>query len=35
MEVICLEDQAFYSLVKQVFERLKEKAKEDNWISED
>ena len=35
MEVICLEDQAFYSLVEQVFERLKdkEKAKEDKWIS--
>ena len=35
MEVICLEDAAFYSLVEQVFERLKdkEKAKEDTWIS--
>jgi hypothetical protein len=35
MEVICLEDAAFYSLVEQVFERLKdkEKAKEDKWIS--
>ena len=35
MEVICIEDQAFYSLVEQVFERLKdkEKAKEDAWIS--
>lgn len=32
-----LEDQAFYSLVEQVFERLKdkEKAKEDTWISAD
>ncbi|MCW3121929.1 MAG: hypothetical protein JWQ38_1421 [Flavipsychrobacter sp.] len=35
MEVICLEDNAFYSLVEQVFERLKdkEKTKEDKWIS--
>ena len=35
MEVICLEDEAFYSLVEQVFERLKdkEKAKGDKWIS--
>jgi len=35
MEVICLEDPAFYSLIEQVFERLKdkEKAKEDTWIS--
>jgi hypothetical protein len=37
MEVICLEEKAFYSLVEQVFERLKEKekAKEDKWISGD
>lgn len=37
MEVICLQDEAFYSLVEQVFERLKEKekAKEDKWISAD
>lgn len=35
MEVICLEDEAFYSLIEQVFERLKdkEKAKDDRWIS--
>jgi hypothetical protein len=35
MEVICLEDEAFYSLVEQVFQRLKgnENAKEDKWIS--
>ena len=35
MDVICLEDEAFYSLVEQVFERLKdkEKAKGDKWIS--
>jgi len=35
MEVICLEDEAFYSLVEQVFQRLKdkEKAKGDKWIS--
>jgi len=37
MEVICLEDEAFFSLVEQVFERLKdkEKAKDDKWISGD
>ena len=37
MEVICLEDEAFYSLVEQVFERLKlkEKTKEDKWVSGD
>lgn len=37
MEVICLQDEAFYSLVEQVFERLKEKekTKEDKWISSD
>ena len=34
MEVICLQDEAFYALVEQVFERLKEKYKEeDKWIS--
>lgn len=35
MEVICLEDEAFYSLVEEVFQRLKdkEKAKEDKWVS--
>jgi hypothetical protein len=35
MEVICLEDEAFYALVEQVFQRLKEKDKgaEDKWIS--
>ena len=35
MEVICLEDEAFYSIIEQLFERLKdkEKAKEDKWIS--
>ena len=32
-----MEDEAFYSLVEQVFERLKgkEKAKEDKWVSAD
>ena len=37
MEVICLEDVAFYSLIEQVFERLKgnEKTKEDKWVSAD
>jgi hypothetical protein len=35
MEVICLQDEAFYALVEQVFQRLKEKEKgaEDRWIS--
>lgn len=35
MEVICLEDEAFYRLVEEVVERIKEKQgiKEDKWIS--
>ncbi len=35
MEVICLEDEAFYALVEQVFQRIKEKQPkpEDKWIS--
>jgi uncharacterized Zn finger protein len=34
MEVICMEDEAFYSLVEQVYQRLKEKEKiSDKWIS--
>ncbi len=35
MQVICLEDQAFYTLIKEVVECLKEKrgVKEDKWIS--
>lgn len=35
MEVICIENEAFYSLVEQVFQRLKEKekSKDDKWIS--
>ncbi len=35
MEVICLEDQAFYALVDQVIQRIKERhdVKEDKWIS--
>jgi hypothetical protein len=35
MEVICLEDAAFYSLVEQVVKRLKDKTakQEDRWIS--
>ena len=35
MEVICLEDEAFYALVEQVVQRIKEKngIKEDKWIS--
>jgi hypothetical protein len=35
MEVICIEDEAFYALVEQVVLRIKEKEgiKEDKWIS--
>ena len=34
MNVICLEDQAFYSLVEKVVKRLNENnIKEDKWIS--
>lgn len=35
MEVICLQDEAFYSLIEEVVSRLKEqkKAKDDRWIS--
>ena len=35
MEVICLEEEAFYALVEQVVQRIKEKKgiKEDKWIS--
>ncbi len=35
MEVICLEDEAFYAMIDQVLLRIKarEKSKEDTWIS--
>jgi len=35
MEVICLEDEAFYSLIEEVVQRVKDKhdIKEDKWIS--
>jgi len=35
MEIICLEEEAFYALVEQVVQRIKEKQsiKEDKWIS--
>lgn len=35
MEVICLEDEAFYALIETVVKRIKEKEgiKEDKWIS--
>jgi hypothetical protein len=35
MEVICLEEPAFYALVEKVYERLKEQhnIKQDKWIS--
>lgn len=37
MEVICLEDEAFYKLVETVVSRIKEKAnaKVEKWISGD
>ena len=37
MEVICLQDEAFYSLVEQVVARLKEKSGNTNntWISDE
>ena len=35
MEVICLQDEAFYALIEQVDKQIKEKngIKEDKWIS--
>lgn len=35
MEVICLQDEAFYALVEQVVQRIKEQnnVKQDKWIS--
>ena len=35
MEVICLQDEAFYALIEQVVKQIKEKngIKEDKWIS--
>lgn len=35
MEVICLQEEAFYSLVEEVVNRLKEKhdIKNDKWVS--
>jgi len=37
MEVICLQDEAFYALVEEVVQRMKEKlaVKEDKWISDE
>lgn len=37
MQVICLEEEAFYALVEQVVSRLKEKNNqiEDKWISDE
>lgn len=37
MEVICLEDAAFYSLIDKVVERIKEKQGKpyDKWVSGD
>jgi hypothetical protein len=37
MQVICLEEAAFYELVEQVISRLKEKSAQpqDRWISDD
>jgi NADPH-dependent curcumin reductase CurA len=35
MEVICLEDEAFYSLIDRILQRIKEQNayKEDKWVS--
>ena len=35
MEVICLQDEAFYALMEEVVKRIKDKngIKEDKWIS--
>lgn len=35
MNVICLEDEAFYTLVEEVIQRMKEKHKiqNDKWVS--
>jgi hypothetical protein len=35
MQVICLQEEAFYALIDQVVERIKEKQhlSEDKWIS--
>jgi hypothetical protein len=35
MDVICLQDSAFYALIEEVVQRIKEKQgiKEDKWIS--
>ena len=35
MEVICLEDTAFYSLIEEVVQRIKDKnnIKNDKWVS--
>lgn len=35
MDVICLEDEAFYGLIEQVFQKLKTQfaIKEEKWIS--
>jgi len=37
MEVICLHDEAFYELVEQVVERMKEKHKlpKEKWVSQE
>ena len=37
MQVICLEETAFYELVEQVVARIKEKhdVKKDKWVSDD
>lgn len=37
MEIICLQDEAFYSLIEQVVARLKDKQgqKNDKWISDE
>lgn len=37
MQVICLQDQAFYALIEQVVQHIEEKhgAKDDRWVSDE
>ncbi|MEQ9262047.1 MAG: helix-turn-helix domain-containing protein [Owenweeksia sp.] len=36
MEVICLEEKAFYALIEEVYDRLKEREKvRDKWVDRD
>ncbi len=35
MEVICLEDKAFYALIKQVVAQLKDESAKEKWINDE